>query len=85
MDVIHKVLSRLENINRMEFFVLFIGLLQICALGFMVVESYSLLDKAAFMVNRLEALDMQLDTIEKKIDNAYTQHQCKDHKQCKKI
>lgn len=60
----------LDKIQRTELFILFVILLNLIAFVFVVAESYSLIDRAETQINRLVAIDAQLDKVEHKLDKA---------------
>ncbi|WP_104759556.1 hypothetical protein [Helicobacter bizzozeronii] len=65
---IENALKRMERVERFGLFILFVGMLQACVLGFMLVESFVLLQNANASVNHLEIVEQQLAVLEKKID-----------------
>ncbi|WP_104628692.1 hypothetical protein [Helicobacter bizzozeronii] len=65
---IENALKRMEKVERFGLFIMFVGVLQICVLGFMLVESFVLLQNANASVNHLEIVEQQLAVLEKKID-----------------
>ncbi|GMT38535.1 hypothetical protein NHP20013_06080 [Helicobacter bizzozeronii] len=65
---IENALKRMERVERFGLFILFVGMLQACVLGFMLVESFVLLENANAAISHLEVVKQQLATLEKKID-----------------